>query len=583
MTEGKQIIPFCRSILNKYATKFDYNIMTCVTIIHQYTYELLTAFYCHCIHRRQESNSLLFIHVLYKNDLLERIISDTSRVFFCALRAIYVTKETNSGMNVEGLNNGVDVNGSSVTNCVAKEGEFEDDISKTDDERSLLKTKRGEVKAMKERRNIAVSSIDGMIDFWKLILTVSSMNPTSTDKALQLFADDSHDFDPYVLKRKTIGILMRYLNALWSDERVHTLPPSTVRNLLDLLNVAIKACQDSKAFPLRNAVSESQRLRSVEAAVNASALTASRIRRGAGSQPVAFVLNDNTLNALTDMGFAEADVRNLAVTYRTNSVATLTNYLLEAPSSSYPSSSSSSAASRSSASISAAATAVDLSTDNSTLPLDISPPSAESSSATASSSSSNGIPPESDEILGDLPIPLSDTLSRTEEVTESAIEAAESQSVDSKSSSLEVESGVVAPYQPLPSTEQKRSTEELQKDKTLLHLVLKKLYSAIPMTSLRLLELGVVDEGADTSAVNQGVSREVTTVMVLNQMMRCLERQCWSEGLMKTIQLTWLYRSAVSILNEDDKITSKFSRLYGILHAILLLLAGRVASAQHPR
>jgi hypothetical protein len=426
-----------------------------------------------------------------------------------------------------------------------------------------------------------------MIDFWKLILTVSSMNPTSTDKALQLFADDSHDFDPYILKRKTIGILMRYLNALWSDERVHTLPPSTVRNLLDLLNVSIKACQDSKAFPLRNAVSESQRLRSVEAAVNASALSASRIRRGAGSQPVAFVLNDNTLNALTDMGFVEADVRNLAATYRTNSVATLTNYLLEAPSSSYPSASSSSAARSSSASSAAAAsssiTAVDLSTDSSALPLDIPHPIAESSSATASSSSSNGIPPESDEILGDLPIPPSDTLSTTEEVTVSAIEATESQSVDSKSSSLDVESGVVVPYQPLPSTEQKRSTEELQKDKTLLHLVLKKLYSAIPMTSLRLLELGVVDGGADTSTVNQGVTREVTTVMVLNQMMRCLERQGWSEGLMKTIQLTWLYRSAVSILKEDDMIVSKFSRLYGILHAILLLLAGRVASAQHPR
>jgi hypothetical protein len=92
-----------------------------------------------------------------------------------------------------------------------------------------LKTKRGERKAMKERRLIAVSSVDGMIDFWKIILTVSAMNVTSTEKALQLFADDSHDYDPYVLKRKTIAILMRYLNALWSDASVHTLPPSTVR------------------------------------------------------------------------------------------------------------------------------------------------------------------------------------------------------------------------------------------------------------------------------------------------------------------------------------------------------------------
>jgi hypothetical protein len=37
------------------------------------------------------------------------------------------------------------------------------------------------------------------------------------------------------------------------------------------------------------------------------------------------------------------------------------------------------------------------------------------------------------------------------------------------------------------------------------------------------------------------------------------------------------------ILKEDDKISGKWSRLYGILHAVLLLLAGRVASAQYPR
>lgn len=88
--------------------------------------------------------------------------------------------------------------------------------------------------------------------------------------------------------------------------------------------------------------------------------------------------------------------------------------------------------------------------------------------------------------------------------------------------------------------------------------------------------------GVDVSTVNQGVTREVTTVMVLNQMMRCLERQGWSEGLMKTVQLTWLYRSAINIL-QGDQSSDKWSKLYGILHAILLLLAGRVASAQHPR
>ena len=40
--------------------------------------------------------------------------------------------------------------------------------------------------------------------------------------------------------------------------------------------------------------------------------------------------------------------------------------------------------------------------------------------------------------------------------------------------------------------------------------------------------------------------------MVLNQMTRCLERNSWSEGIMKTVQLTWLYKHAISILNEQE-------------------------------
>jgi hypothetical protein len=82
--------------------------------------------------KRQEANSLLFIHVLYKNDLLERIISDTSRVFFCALKVVDITK-ANSEMDVNSVNEGL--NGQAE--CHVKESEFEDDISMTDEERYI--------------------------------------------------------------------------------------------------------------------------------------------------------------------------------------------------------------------------------------------------------------------------------------------------------------------------------------------------------------------------------------------------------------------------------------------------------------
>ena len=58
--------------------------------------------------------------------------------------------------------------------------------------------------------------------------------------------------------------------------------------------------------------------------------------------------------------------------------------------------------------------------------------------------------------------------------------------------------------------------------------------------------------------------------MVLNQMTRCLERQNWSEGLMKTVQLTWLYKHAISILQEENTlVTPERYDLINILFHIL--------------
>ena len=141
------------------------------------------------------------------------------------------------------------------------EEEYDDDDSKSDSDRAILRIKRGKRKALKERRLLAVSSIDGIIDFWKQILFVSGLTPSSSERALQSFVDETHDFDPYAFKRKTITTLMRYLPAMWGHEDISSLPPSTVRNLLDLMQVAIKSLQDSKLFPLQSAVSERDRLR----------------------------------------------------------------------------------------------------------------------------------------------------------------------------------------------------------------------------------------------------------------------------------------------------------------------------------
>lgn len=290
----------------------------------------LTSFYLNpyfqLLRGRQEVNSLLFAHTLYRGDLLERVISATSTVFFCALELKPYCNSSSSKVATE-----------LEDECVSVEEEHEDDESKSAEERSLLCAKRGRRKALKERRLLAVSSIDGIIDFWKQILTVSGLTPSSSERSLQSFVDEEHDFDPYAFKRRTITILMRYLPAMWSHEAVSTLPPSTVRNLLDLMQVSLKSLQDSKFFPLQSAVSERDRLRTISEAATLAATTsrasARAIRRAVtgasdGAQS-AFRVHESSLSILTDMGFLEEDIRRLATANRTNSISTLTTHLLE--------------------------------------------------------------------------------------------------------------------------------------------------------------------------------------------------------------------------------------------------------------
>jgi hypothetical protein len=443
---------------------------------------------------------LLFTHTLYRDDMLERVISATSTVFFCALEL-----KPEKAAESSGFARNVDPGSLQESDLDIGE-EYEDDESKSTEERTLLRAKRGLRKALKERRLLAVSSIDGIIDFWKQILTVSGLTPSTSERSLQSFVDEDHDFDPYAFKRRTITILMRYLPSMWAHEAVSSLPPSTVRNLLDLMQVALKSLQDSKFFPLQSAVSERDRQRSTtealvpstsaSAAISAAALAPSRanarlLRRGAtsdGAPSAAFRVYESAVTILTDMGFLEADVRRLATAHRTNSISTLTTHLLEMGST--PTGvgveSTRDAAAAFLAAASAAVAAM--------IP-------AESSSS--SSSSSSDIPKiESEPSLAeggydemDIPPSQEDTHLEAEDLSEP------SPVVNGDATEV-----VITVAKPLPLIPRKPS-EKLQKGKAVLQQILQKVLSMVPLSCLRLVERGVVKPGGEwgieVSSVNQ--------------------------------------------------------------------------------
>ena len=84
------------------------------------------------------------------------------------------------------------------------------------------------------------------------------------------------------------------------------------------------------------------------------------------------------------------------------------------------------------------------------------------------------------------------------------------------------------------------------------------------------------------------ISRELTTLMVLNQLHKCYERAFWTPPTLQVVHLSWLFRNAMNLFTSinDKKGEANSSlldadishALYGLLHAILLLLTGKVNS-----
>lgn len=482
---------------NRYDKRSDIDFNVCSHVHHFIT------LFANCLFRgRQEVNSLLFSHVLYRGDLLERVISATSTVFFCALElepdcaisppiGIAALLDTGAG--------------------VAAEEEHEDDESMSAEERSVLFAKRGRRKALKERRLLAVSSIDGIIDFWKQILTVSGLTPSNSERSLQGFVDEEHDFDPYAFKRRTIAILMRYLPAMWSHEAVSTLPPSTVRNLLDLMQVSLKSLQDSKFFPLQSAVSERDRLRTISEAatlaLNSSRASARASRRAltavGASDGVqsSFRVNESSVSILTDMGFLAEDIRRLASALRTNSISILTTHLLEV--SSLPPATSSAV---SGTSLDSGAEEVLLAEQTGSSTVEATAVAENTATTAETNSDATLIATAIADADDTASIALDAEPSMNIQDTTEQLLIAVPEGVEGVSSETTLIDFLFTVAKPLPLIPRLPS-EKMLRGKTVLQQILQKVLSMVPSSCLRLIERGIVRSGGEwgieVSSANQ--------------------------------------------------------------------------------
>jgi hypothetical protein len=156
----------------------------------------------------------------------------------------------------------------------------------------------------------------------------------------------------------------------------------------------------------------------------------------------------------------------------------------------------------------------------------------------------------------------------------------------SSSSSSEPLGGNVATtgkVNPLPLSA-KPLEPDFKSEKEFLIRSLKVIYNSLSALFLLLIESGpnlnfkTFDN--DIKTANSAITRELFTVMLLNQTMRCLDRHAAPDSFVRIMELIWLYNRAVEVLEGievgvDDLTVEKCSSLFGLLHGILVLLTSK--------
>jgi hypothetical protein len=422
--------------------------------------------------------NLLLMTFLFHGKFIEKLSLATSLVFLTCIREPPLVNETqHSSSSASSVTDNISqiLQYQSSMDKYSDENDDESDIGESmevvdvdvDEGQSNQKSLR---KKIKDRRMLAVSNVDLIIDLWKNFFRSYSVTSSGSLELMEL-SDATHSFDPIVIKRKLLMTLVRYVGQSWSHEYLHTLPPTTVKNVFDLVQVVIKSMFEAKNDPLTSQKSSKQRPRH-------------RLQRVVDSDSDQ---NDDIL-----------DLIRRAI--------------------------------------------------NGQLPSSDEAQESESHDDVASDHAEDVIQEEDGELM---PWSINDTLE------------------------LSKLTYILPPMSRVTSS-------ELQHDQTLVDLLHKYIYSTLPNSCYKLIERGIRSGGvqwrSEAAMLNQNITREFTTVMVLSQLLSCLERPHWSDATLRIVQMSALFPRTSAVLKSDLTIES-CSSLYGLLHSILLFLSGKISAS----
>jgi hypothetical protein len=478
-----------------------------------------------------ETNILLLIH-LFHDGFVEKIMHASTLVFLTCLHPGHDAKPA-AEVSVSSFSSSSSSSSTAATAATAYDVLDEDkdvddaavpppdddlasDCSSDADE--AVKSAWHQRRILKERRMLAVTNIDIVIELWKLFFGNFSLSSRAAT-LLKESSDETHDFDMSVLRHNMYCLEVKYLFQTWSHPLLYTLPPTSVRHVLELVNVVLKTfwnisndtasvATGSRGGGGAGAVSRANRPRNIHAGLP---LSLQQLLEQGGLSFSDFAGNNvNTAPALP--GSPTFDRNEGGGDMEEGSGA-------EDPA--VPGSLRRSRRGR---------------------------PRSDSAHSTGSRGGRRRS--LSGSSVSALPIPIAGEATASDSMTR------------------------LTHILPL-STEQ--TAEELKASKLLAAEMSRVVYKSMMVACLELVSRGIKAPGVqwrtEAALMNQSLTREDTTVMVLSIIGGALLITRWPEAVRSAVQLVAVVEPLMDIL-EKPLTTASASRLYGLLHALVVVFAG---------
>lgn len=441
--------------------------------------------------------------------------------------------------------------------------------------------------ALRERRLLAFSSLDGLIDVWRQCLNfINTHTPPTTgyngnaiggnlsgiERAFVKYLSSNNDYSshcnyhPELFKRYLYYIVMKYLIPVFSHPLLPVLPATLVKNILDLMNLSIKVAQEIRTWHIKTPSKYYQASSNISSSNNVAEFDRSQhpsSRRGQRSAVgTSFSPNEETIVALIEMGFERSDIVRAITAHRTNNIMQLVPILIENP-----------------------------------------PPPSPPHSATVSVGSGNSNnthnPAEGSNSDANIPEVADDNADNPMRALFSSLfrDGTNSSSSLARSGGNNTLNFVLnLPHVPV------FTEDELKVEKAFVHKLAAYLQHIAPGIYFSAISHGpsMMADLMDLDLYNQNITitKELFTMQLMTQMLKLFEGYSFTEPMVLSIQTIALYKESLRILssnfcvveNTPDSNSDKFDQICcsigGILHALIILLSSKIINlpnSSHPQ